>query len=349
VIFRVAMGRRPGRVLSAHCAAAILPNLCRDDAHLLRTNVLLSARNSSAPLHARNLCCGAHPAKPYRIMTLSSAKLWLYLRLKAHYLPLQFFIGLMLWGRPYTQPMPANVSHLTISGPGGRGILALYLHSPASDTNGPKPVHINFHGGAFTLPLHSINQRFCIQVCKDLGSCVVDADYQLAPDNPWPAAYDDARRVLDWVRANEGGIFDPEKITIGEFSAGANLALAIAGTAQPGEIKGVVTFYPAVDATVSYASKPAPPAQQASGKGKGMVIPPKEGERIFSAYLLGLPLSHTHAILSDPRLSLLFADRLAFPEKWQTMILSCEYDLFGPEGRDMAKKLQEAGRDPVRV
>jgi len=54
-------------------------------------------------------------------------------------------------------------------------------------------------------------------------------------------------------------------------------------------------------------------------------------------------------MLSDPRLSPLFADPLAFPDKGQTMILSCEYDYLGPEGRDTAKKLQEAGRDPVWV
>jgi len=275
-------------------------------------------------------------------------KLFLYLSLKAHYIPIQLLLRVILWVRRRQYPWPANISPLSISGPSGKGRLALYLHSPASETKGPKPVHINLHGGGFVLPLLGLEQRFCSYVCKEAGCYVVDADYRMAPDHPFPAAYDDAWRVLEWVRANEGRMFDPEKVTMGGFSAGGTLALAVAGTAEAKEIKGVVVHYPAVDFTVPYCSKPAPPTKPLAN-GRGHAIAPREGDKILAAYTLGLPLPHTREQLADPRLSPCFAPAANFPGGGRTMIMSCEYDYLGPEGSEMVKKLEEAGREPVGV
>ncbi|KZT53141.1 alpha/beta-hydrolase [Calocera cornea HHB12733] len=179
---------------------------------------------------------------------LWSQKSLLYLRLTLDFLPLKLFIWLALFLRP--QPSPSAAQYLTIPGSNGTGQLGLYLHSPppiegaANPT--PKPVHISFHGGGFTCPLYGFDARFCFLVAKDAGCYVVDAEYRLAPDYPFPAGYDDATRVLQWI-------------ALGGFSAGGNLALALAETVQE-PVKGVVAFYPPVDATLPYRFKSPPPA-----------------------------------------------------------------------------------------
>jgi len=304
----------------------------------------------------------------------------LYLQLKLHYTPRNLLIRLYVRSRLKEWALP-RISYLTITGPGGRGRLGIYLHSPppstaeatdpsdpqgTADTNGtdtnkaskvkgPKPVHINIHGGGFTFPLHGIDSRFCHLLSTQLGCYVVDADYRMAPDHPFPAAYEDVKRVVQWVRANEGGLFDTTRISIGGFSAGANLSLAVVGSDAPEdrgkgeEVKGVVAFYPATDFTIPYSEKKPPSVLHLEGRDKGVVLTVEEGSRFRSAYLLSLPSTPTYAQLADPRLSPRFAPPSAFPDKGRTMVLSCEYDYLNSEAEAFAQSLEEGGTEPVRV
>ncbi|KZT53138.1 alpha/beta-hydrolase [Calocera cornea HHB12733] len=270
----------------------------------------------------------------------------LYVRLKFHFTLLNLIIKLVLRKRPHGYPS----HYMTITGVNSHGRLRIYLHSPpptdpAHNKLGQRPVHINFHGGGFCLNFHGRDARFCSLVAHEASCYVVDAHYRMAPNHPWPAAYQDCRRVLEWVRANERGMFDTEKITIGGNSAGANLALAVAGTAKEGELKGVVAFYPPVDFTVLYSKKPPPPRTRVE-RAIGIVIPPREADRFHAAYQLDLP---SQAMLADPRLSPRFAPPEKFPGDGCTMILSCEYDYLDREAREIAQVLEDAGREPVRV
>jgi acetyl esterase/lipase len=155
-------------------------------------------------------------------------------------------------------------------------------------------------------------------------------------------------RVLEWVRANEGGLFDTSKITIGGFSAGGNLALAVAGSgAREGELKGVVAFYPAADYSVRYADLPPPPLLKLESMNKGTVITAADGQRFYDSYLCGLPYPYPEATLRDPRLSPVYAVPKRFPDKGRTMVLTCEYDYLNTTGNTMARALKEGGREPV--
>ncbi|KZT53140.1 alpha/beta-hydrolase [Calocera cornea HHB12733] len=288
-------------------------------------------------------------------------KTLLYIYIKLHYTPRNLLIRLVVFLRRRRQPDGAR--YLTIRGPDG-GRLGIWLHAPPATPSsgeggaeaaageavkpGPKPVHINFHGGGFVFPLHGIDSRFCALMARSLGCWVVDADYRAAPDHPFPAAYNDCVRVLEWVRANEGGLFDTERITMGGFSAGANLALAAAGTAEE-PVQGLVAFYPPVDFTVPYAEKAAPPLTKLEGRDKGVVINLREGSLFRSAYLLSLPDPPTREMLTDPRLSPRFAPAEKFPDGGRTMILSAEYDYLDEEARGMAEELEAKGRAVERV
>ena len=54
-------------------------------------------------------------------------------------------------------------------------------------------------------------------------------DYRLAPENPYPAAFDDSYAALGWVydsiKQYKG---DPSRTALGGDSAGGNLAAAVA-------------------------------------------------------------------------------------------------------------------------
>lgn len=67
------------------------------------------------------------------------------------------------------------------------------------------------------------------RIAQSTGAVVVSVGYRCAPENPYPAAFDDAYRALMWVsaHASELGI-DAQHIAVGGHAAGANLAAAIA-------------------------------------------------------------------------------------------------------------------------
>ena len=95
-------------------------------------------------------------------------------------------------------------------------------------TEGPVPVHVNFHGGGYVLPLSEGDDPLCRYLAA-AGVAVVNVDYVLAPQHPFPAAPHQAHDVVAWVatHAAEQG-WDGSRLTVGGQSAGGGLAAAVA-------------------------------------------------------------------------------------------------------------------------
>jgi acetyl esterase/lipase len=81
------------------------------------------------------------------------------------------------------------------------------------------------------------------------GWVAASIDYRLAPAHPFPAALDDVRAAVAWVRAHapELGV-DRNRIALVGGSAGGNLVL-LAGTTGVSGVRGIVAWSPPTDLT----------------------------------------------------------------------------------------------------
>ncbi|HET6470560.1 MAG TPA: alpha/beta hydrolase [Pseudomonadales bacterium] len=96
------------------------------------------------------------------------------------------------------------------------------------DGAGPFPVFVYCHGGAWVAGNPASHRKLTHRFAEG-GVLVVSVDYRLAPEHPFPAAFDDCVFAVDWVFEHVreyGG--DPARIAIGGDSAGGNLAAAVA-------------------------------------------------------------------------------------------------------------------------
>src|SRR5690242_13454411 len=89
--------------------------------------------------------------------------------------------------------------------------LQLDLAQPAEGT-GPFPTVICIHGGGF----RAGKREGWDAVCKQLASrgyVAVTVTYRLAPKYPFPAAVEDCKAAVRWMRANAGKYHvDPNRI-----------------------------------------------------------------------------------------------------------------------------------------
>ena len=131
----------------------------------------------------------------------------------------------------------------------GRTVTA-YLHR-APQKESRLPVVFQFHGGGYVFGSAVADDGFCEQICSRTGCHVVGVEYRIAPEHRYPAQLEDAWDVIGWFRAHaEQFGMDPDRIAVTGFSAGANLAAAVAIKAsQTGQswLKAQILHYPFLD------------------------------------------------------------------------------------------------------
>jgi acetyl esterase len=122
-------------------------------------------------------------------------------------------------------PAMEAVREVAIAGPGGD--LPLRVYRPEGD--GPLPTTVFYHGGGFVLGTLDSADDLCRSIAERTGSLVVSADYRRAPEEPFPAAVEDAVAALQWAGDHADGFGgDPESLSVAGTSAGGCLAAATA-------------------------------------------------------------------------------------------------------------------------
>ncbi len=100
------------------------------------------------------------------------------------------------------------------------GLSGEWVGVPASSV---RRVILYVHGGAFCLGSPASHRKLVAQICAEGRARALSLAYRLAPENPFPAALEDAAAA--YRRLREGGIA-PERIALAGDSAGANIVLA---------------------------------------------------------------------------------------------------------------------------
>ncbi|MCX5044880.1 alpha/beta hydrolase [Aldersonia sp. NBC_00410] len=94
---------------------------------------------------------------------------------------------------------------------------------------GHAPGVVYLHSGAFVLGNLDTDHRQCVELARRAACTVVSVDYRLAPEHPFPAAFDDALAALGWVAENADRLrIDPERLAVAGSSAGGALAAGLA-------------------------------------------------------------------------------------------------------------------------
>lgn len=126
----------------------------------------------------------------------------------------------------------------------------------------PAGVYFNLHGGGFILGAPEDDALFCQRVNRELGLAVVNIDYLLAPEHPFPADKESTYDVVAHVVAHASEFsIDPDRIAIGGHSAGGNIATAVCMMALRSgafRFRCQVLDYPPLDVHTSAYDKKLP-------------------------------------------------------------------------------------------
>ena len=138
------------------------------------------------------------------------------------------------------------------------------VYRPATGGSAPA-VHVNFHGGGYVLPFIDLDDPLCRFLAAEAGVVVINVDYVVAPQHPFPAPTRQAYEIVQWVAAHgaEQG-WDTNRLTVGGQSAGGGLAAAVARQAleQGGPAIALqVLHYPPLDLATSAKDKHAAAAK----------------------------------------------------------------------------------------
>ena len=126
-----------------------------------------------------------------------------------------------------------------------------------------KPAIFHFHGGGFAFGSAAADDAYCAELCRRSGCPILNVQYRLTPEARFPAQLEDIRETIDYFRAHADAYgIDPERIGVTGFSAGANLATAVAlKLAGEGKdwLKAQVLHYPMLDQKKNSALRPDAP------------------------------------------------------------------------------------------
>lgn len=167
---------------------------------------------------------------------------------------------------------------------------------------GPHPVLVYLHGGGWVCGSPTTHNKLAHRFAEG-GNLVVNVDYRMAPEHPFPTPFEDCAEAVRWTTkevAAYGG--DPTRIAIGGDSAGANLSAAVAAALADDPsgpaLRAAILIYGVFDfATI--AAEPPPELAAAMA-----VMPIGLGEKLIELMVGSyLGSERSDALLRDPRVS----------------------------------------------
>lgn len=147
------------------------------------------------------------------------------------------FTRLFSFGSP-----DVRVETLVYAAPEGRQPLHLDLYG-GPDPGKRRPLVVIIHGGSWSGGDKTQLPAMARRLASD-GWAVASIDYRLAPAHRYPAAVDDVRAAVDFLRGQSDELdIDADSIVLYGRSAGAHLALLAAYRWHAPFVRGVVGLY----------------------------------------------------------------------------------------------------------
>ncbi len=189
-------------------------------------------------------------------------------------------------------------------------------------------VLIWIHGGGWVIGQASECTVSASRLAVRARCIVVNVDYRLAPEHPFPAALDDCVAVTRWVLEHAGELGgNPARVAVGGDSAGGNLSAVVAN-----EVPGLVfqlLVYPVTDLTMSMRSY--------EENADGYLLTRAGMEWFITHYLCG------GGDPKDPRVSPYYADDAVISAAPPALVITAELDPLRDEGEAYAARLEAAG------
>ncbi|WP_067471597.1 alpha/beta hydrolase [Actinomadura hibisca] len=213
--------------------------------------------------------------------------------------------------------------------PGAAGPVPVRVYRPEPLGGEALPALVYFHGGGWVVGgMHNV-EGVCRELAARARCTVVNVEYRLAPEHPFPAAVEDAWAATAAV-AHDAARFgaDPRAVAVAGDSAGGNLAAVVALLARERGVRLAhqLLAYPVTDTARSTPSW--------SDYGDGYGLDSDAMARFMDLY-------RGNADPSDPRLAPLRAPDLSGAAP--ATVLTAECDILRDEGEAYARRLADAG------
>ncbi|KAI9772211.1 MAG: hypothetical protein M1840_000960 [Geoglossum simile] len=193
------------------------------------------------------------------------------------------------------------------------------------NSDGKLPLYLDVHGGGWAAADPETDDEFCSFMASNFNIIVVSVDYRKSPTNKFPVAVGDVAAAVEEVINDESLNIDKNKVALGGFSAGGNLAFAAAQMVNlRGRLSALVGFYPVLDLSES--------ADVKLGR-----CPPNAPSDVLksSANLLGWAYVPKDVDRQNPLLSPLRAEPNDLPA--HVYLVGAEYDMLCYEAHKMAE------------
>jgi acetyl esterase/lipase len=252
-----------------------------------------------------------------------------YLRLKFLISSLRLLMRLLA---PLPAPKPDSV--LRFPSRDKARTIKIHVYNPEVESNSgggePHPVLINFYGSGFALQYHGADDPFCRFIATHTNHIVLDVQYRVAPENPFPAAVNDAEDAVKYV-LDHPDEYQTSHVSLCGFSSGGTLALVTSTLFPHGTFQSLIGFYP----SPSMAGDPAERKAPVPGRER-----PSFWTKVFrEAYIGGKDAR-------DPRISPVFSETTNFPQ--EMLIFTADHDVSATDMETLAERIKTEGHPSGR-
>lgn len=207
-----------------------------------------------------------------------------------------------------------------------------YYKVQSKDKKSGVPLVLNMHGGGFIKGYGRQDTANSAMLAVKTGAVVLDVDYKVAPEYPFPVSIHEGYDVMKWAyeHADELGVDKSKFIVDGRSSGGNNVAAIALEVARTKEfvIRLQILEYPPMDLYTDPDKKPEPYKSHV----------PSEVARAYNSLYIT-----TEEEKKNPYVSMVFATPDMLKSLPDALVITANLDVLYSEAEKYAFMMMEAG------